>query len=44
MNGKYHEEVEEREKEAERAGPVDKVNKAVFVGHRDGLHDELNIA
>ena len=44
MNGKYHEEVEEREKEAEGPGPVDKVNKTVFVGNRDNLHDELNIA
>ena len=31
------------EKAGDGPGPIDKVNKTVFVGHRDNLHDELNI-
>ena len=31
------------EKEDKGPGPVDKVNKCIFVGERDKLHDELNI-
>ena len=43
QEGNYHEEIEEMEKDEKGPGPVDKVNKTVFVGERDNLHDELNI-
>ena len=44
FNGEYHEEIEAADQnDGDIAGKQPKANKAVFIGNRDNLNDELNV-
>ena len=43
LNGEYHEEMETAEQGDGEIGTGPKANKAVFIGNRDNLNDELNV-
>ena len=44
LKGEYHEEVEAADQnDGDITGKPTKANKAVFIGHRDNLNDELNV-